>query len=138
MRVSPNGVRILVATEPVDFRKGHDGLAAVVQNELGLDPYSGVAYVFRAKRADRIKVLWFDGTGLALAYKRLEGRAVCLACGSPRRHPAHPGAVRGLVRGSGTGAGRGHRGCAGRGPRPDVQDGIGAPGSARSAGRYCL
>ena len=57
MRVSPNGVRILVATEPVDFRKGHDGLAAVVQNEPGLDPYSGVAYVFRAKRADRIKVL---------------------------------------------------------------------------------
>ena len=72
MRVSPNGVRILVATEPVAFRKGHDGLAAVVQNELGLDPYSRVAYVFRAKRADRIKVLWFDGTGLVLAYKRLE------------------------------------------------------------------
>ena len=70
--VSPNGMRILVATEAVDFRKGHDGLAAVVQNELGLDPYSGVAYVFRAKRADRIKVLWFDGTGLVLAYKRLE------------------------------------------------------------------
>ena len=44
----------------------------MVQNELGLDPYSGVAYVFRAKRADRIKVLWFDGTGLVLAYKRLE------------------------------------------------------------------
>ena len=70
--VSLDGTRILVASEPVDFRKGHDGLAAVVQNELGLDPYSGVAYVFRAKRADRIKVLWFDGTGLALAYKRLE------------------------------------------------------------------
>ncbi len=70
--VSPNGMRILVATEAGGFRKGHDGLAAVVQNELGLDPYSGVAYVFRAKRADRIKVLWFDGTGLVLAYKRLE------------------------------------------------------------------
>ena len=71
--VSLGGTRILVASEPVDFRKGHDGLAAVVQNELGLvDPYSGVAYVFRAKWADRIKVLWFDGTGLALAYKRLE------------------------------------------------------------------
>ena len=70
--VSLAGQRILVASEPVDFRKGHDGLAAVVQNDLGLDPYSGVAYVFRAKRADRIKVLWFDGTGLVLAYKRLE------------------------------------------------------------------
>ncbi len=44
----------------------------MVHNELGLNPYSGVAYVFRAKRADRIKVLWWDGTGLVLAYKRLE------------------------------------------------------------------
>ena len=72
MMVSLAGQRIVVATRAVDFRKGHDGLAAVVQNDLGLDPYSGVAYVFRAKRADRIKVLWFDGTGLVLAYKRLE------------------------------------------------------------------
>ena len=70
--VSLAGQRILVASEPMDFRKGHDGLAAVVHNDLGLDPYSGVAYVFRAKRVDRIKVLWFDGTGLTLAYKRLE------------------------------------------------------------------
>ena len=70
--VSLRGTGIVVATQPVDFRKGHDGLAAVVHNELGLDPYSGVAYVFRAKRADRIKVLWWDGTGLVLAYKRLE------------------------------------------------------------------
>ncbi len=70
--VSLSGTRIVVATQVVDFRKGHDGLAAVVQNVLGLDPYSGVAYVFRSRRADRIKVLWFDGTGLVLAYKRLE------------------------------------------------------------------
>ena len=55
--VSLTGTRIVVATRPVDFRKGHDGLAAVVHNELGVDPYSGVAVVFRAKRADRIKVL---------------------------------------------------------------------------------
>ncbi|MCF6233618.1 MAG: IS66 family insertion sequence element accessory protein TnpB [Rhodobacteraceae bacterium] len=41
----------------VHFRKGHDGLAAVVQNELGLDPHSGIIVVFRAKRGDRIKVL---------------------------------------------------------------------------------
>ena len=54
--VSLGGTRIVVATRAVDFRKGHDGLAAVVHNELGLNPYSGVAYVFRAKRADRIKV----------------------------------------------------------------------------------
>ncbi|MYF28308.1 MAG: IS66 family insertion sequence element accessory protein TnpB [Gammaproteobacteria bacterium] len=62
----------MVATRPVDFRKGHDGLAAVVEHELGLDPYSGVAVVFRPKRMDRMKVLWWDGTGLVLASKRLE------------------------------------------------------------------
>lgn len=65
-------VKILVATKPVDFRKGHDGLAAVVQNELGCDPHSGVIFVFRAKCADRIKILLWDGTGLVMAYKRLE------------------------------------------------------------------
>jgi len=70
--VSLAGQRSLVASEPVDFRKSHDGLAAVVQNELGLDPFSGVAYVFRANRADRIKVHWLDGTGVVLAYKGLE------------------------------------------------------------------
>jgi len=58
--------------KPVDFRKGHDGLAAVVQNELGLDPHSGIIVVFRAKRGDRIKVLLWDGSGLVMAYKRLE------------------------------------------------------------------
>ena len=65
-------VKILVATKPVDFRKGHDGLAAVVQNELGRDPHSGIIFVFRAKRADRIKILLWDGTGLVMTYKRME------------------------------------------------------------------
>ncbi len=67
-----SGMRIVVATRPVDFRKQHDGLAAIVANDLGLDPYSGLVVVFRCKRADRIKVLWWDGTGLVLAHKRLE------------------------------------------------------------------
>ena len=99
--VSLGGTRIVVATQPVDFRKGHDGLAAAVHNELGLDPYSGVAYVFRAKRADRIKVLWWDGTGLVLAYKRLEQGRFAWPDGPQRGDEAHPGAVRGAVRGSG-------------------------------------
>jgi len=73
------------AGQGVDFRKGNDGLAAVVQNELGLDPHSGIIVVFRAKRGDRIKVLLWDGSGLVplmvcelttagqwMAYKRLE------------------------------------------------------------------
>ncbi len=67
-----NGVRILVATRPVDFRKGHDGLAALVQNMLRENPFSGMVFVFRAKRADRLKLLYWDGSGLVMAYKRLE------------------------------------------------------------------
>ena len=49
-----------------------DGLAALVRESLGSDPYGGVVYVFRAKRADRVKLLVWDGTGLVLAAKRLE------------------------------------------------------------------
>ena len=54
MIVAGSGLRVVVATRPVDFRKGHDGLVAVVEHELGLDPYSGIVFVFRPKRADRI------------------------------------------------------------------------------------
>ena len=67
------GLRVYVATRPVDFRKGHDGLALAVQEMLGLDPFSGAVFVFRSKRADRIKVLVWDRTGLVLVHKRLEG-----------------------------------------------------------------
>jgi len=66
------GVKVLVATKPVDFRKGMDGLAAYVQEAFKADPYSGVIYVFRAKRADRVKLLFWDQTGLVLVTKRLE------------------------------------------------------------------
>ena len=61
-----------MATEPVDFRKGHNGLAALVQNHLHKDPFTGTVYVFRSKRADRLKLLYWDGSGLVMAYKRLE------------------------------------------------------------------
>ena len=52
MIVAGSGLRVVVATRPVDFRKGHDGLVAVVEHELGLDPYSGIVFVFRPKRID--------------------------------------------------------------------------------------
>jgi transposase len=55
---------VLIATRPVDFRKGMDGLAAVVKEHLRADPYSGALFVFRAKRADRVKLILWDGTGL--------------------------------------------------------------------------
>jgi transposase len=71
--IGPAGqVRVLVATKPVDFRKGMDGLAALVKEQLRSDPFSGAIYVFRAKRADRVKLIWWDGTGLCLFAKRLE------------------------------------------------------------------
>jgi transposase len=53
--------RVLVATKPVDFRKQADGLAAIVQAALGADPFCGTVYVFRPKRTDRVKLLWWDG-----------------------------------------------------------------------------
>lgn len=68
----PAGVRVLVATKPVDFRKGGDGLAALVQETLAEDPFSGTIFIFRAKRADRVKILTWDGSGLVLFWKRLE------------------------------------------------------------------
>lgn len=72
MIVPSHKMRILVATQPVDFRKGHDGLAAMVQSVLKEDPFTGAVFVFRAKRADRLKILFWDGGGLVMAYKRLE------------------------------------------------------------------
>lgn len=72
MIVPPAGVRVVVAARPVDFRKGADGLAALAQSVLRQDPFSGLIVVFRSKRADRIKLLVWDGTGLVLIWKRLE------------------------------------------------------------------
>ena len=65
-------MQVLVATKPVDFRKQADGLAAIVQAALGADPFCGAVYVFRSKRMDRVKLLWWDGTGICLMTKRLE------------------------------------------------------------------
>ena len=68
----PSGVRVLVATKPVDFRKGADGLVALAKEVLQQDPFSGVVLVFRAKRTDRIKVVAWDGNGLVMLWKRLD------------------------------------------------------------------
>lgn len=71
MILPPSGVRVLIATRPVDFRRGADGLAATVEQVLRQDPFSGTVFVFRSKRADRIKILVWDGSGLVLIWKRL-------------------------------------------------------------------
>ena len=71
--IGPTGaVRVMMATRPVDFRKGADGLAALVRETMGANPFSGAVYVFRAKRADRVKLVFWDGTGVVLVAKRLE------------------------------------------------------------------
>jgi transposase len=76
--IGPSGaVRVMLATRPVDFRKGMDGLAALVRDAMGADPFSGKVYVFRSKRADRVKLLVWDGSGLVLATKRLEAAQFC-------------------------------------------------------------
>ena len=64
--------RLVLATRPVMYTKQHDGLAGVMEAELGLDPYSGMAVVFRCRRRDRIKVLWWEGRSLMVVHKRLE------------------------------------------------------------------
>jgi transposase len=75
MLTPPPGLKVFVATKPVDFRKGANGLALFAKEVLGQDPLSGVALVFRAKRADRVKILVWDGSGLVLYWKRLENGA---------------------------------------------------------------
>lgn len=66
------GVRVWVATAPVDMRKGFDGLAEVVRSFLGHDPLSGSLFVFRNRSAQRVKILWYDRDGLAIYDKRLD------------------------------------------------------------------
>ena len=80
MIVPPTGIRVLVATKPVDFRKGMDGLAALTCRTSSR-PIRSLAsiYVFRAKRADRVKLLFWDGTG------------VCLLSEAARRRPSSAG-----------------------------------------------
>jgi len=72
----PSGARILLRAGPIDFRKGPEGLVALVR-DAGSDPFDGSLYVFRSKRADRIKIVWFDGSGLCLFAKRLELSHFC-------------------------------------------------------------
>lgn len=103
-------VRLVVATRPVDVRKGQDGLVAVVQEQLGFDPHSGPIVVFRSKRGDRGKILfWDDEPGRAIglcdngewADDDLQapgtGR-LHLARGARRRDAPVEGAVRGALR----------------------------------------
>ncbi len=73
----PTGTRVWVAAGATDMRKGMDGLAALAQTTLGENPFSGHVFVFRGKRGDLLKLLWWSGDGMCLFAKRLErGRFV--------------------------------------------------------------
>jgi len=83
IQVAPQ-MKILLAVEPVDFRCGIDGLAAICRAQLKSDPFSGAVFVFRNRRAKALKILVFDGQGFWLLQKRL-------SCGRFRWWPGGAG-----------------------------------------------
>ena len=75
MLTLPSSVRVYFAAVPVDLRRGHDGLVAIVRNEWKLNPFDGHLFVFLGRRLDRVKILVWDRNGFVLYYKRLsQGR----------------------------------------------------------------
>jgi len=73
----PSGARVWLAIGRTDMRKGFDGLAASVQERMAQDPFCSHLFVFRGRRGDLLRVLWWDGQGMCLFAKRLEkGRFV--------------------------------------------------------------
>jgi transposase len=68
----PAGTKIWIAAGVTDLRRGFDGLSAQVQNTLQQQPFSGHIFLFRGRRGDIVKLLWWDGDGLCLFAKRLE------------------------------------------------------------------
>ncbi len=76
IQITPQ-MRILLAVEPVDFRKGIDGLAGVCRQVLLSDPFSGYMFVFRNKTATTLKILMYDGQGFWLCQKRLSKGRFC-------------------------------------------------------------
>lgn len=68
----PPSVRVFVATQPVDGRKGADSLMAIVRDLLGHDPLTGHLYVFFSRRCDRVRIVYWDRSGIAMWTKRLE------------------------------------------------------------------
>ena len=81
----PSSMRIFVCLEPADMRRSFDGLARMALDVVREDPGSGHLFVFRNRRGDRVKVLWWDRDGYALWYKRLEAGTF--------RFPEVPGGV---------------------------------------------
>jgi transposase len=79
--LSPSNLRIFVSSQPADMRKSFDGLSCLCREFLGQDPTSGQVFVFFNRRRDQVKALWWDTTGYAIWYKRLEA-----GCFHPNSH----------------------------------------------------
>ena len=77
----PPGTRSWLAAGVTDMRRGFPGLSAEVQTVLEQQPYSGHVFIFRGRRGDNVKCLWFDGDGLCLLAKRLKKGTLCVAEG---------------------------------------------------------
>jgi transposase len=77
----PANTRVWIVAGHTDMRKGFNGLAAMVQTALQANPFCGHVFVFRGRRGEMLKILWFDGQGLLLLAKRLERRPLRLAAG---------------------------------------------------------
>ena len=86
IQITPQ-MRILVAVEPTDFRRGIDGLARVCKEVLRHDPFSGCVFVFRNRPATALKILVYDGQGFWLCHKRLSSGQVPLVAGRKARRP---------------------------------------------------
>lgn len=81
----PHSLRVLLAVEPVDMRKSFDGLWAVAEQKLGEDPMNGALFLFTNRRRNRLKALYWDGTGVWVFAKRLEQGRFSWPLGSDRR-----------------------------------------------------
>lgn len=84
----PSGVEIYVALEPVDMRLSFDRLAGLAKEQTGYDARSGALFIFFGRRRDALKVLFFDGSGMAIFYKRLDRKTFSIprAAGDGSRH----------------------------------------------------
>lgn len=71
LRPSRHLPKVYLYRHPVDFRKSHRGLTAIVQMELGHDPFSGTLYVFRNRASDKIKIVFWENNGFVMYYKSL-------------------------------------------------------------------